>query len=108
LCRATSALRRIAAAAELEQVIKIVGRSPRGYAPGASDALKEQRHRAVNAEIGRTLPLVVVRTVEALPRGFGRPLYLIISLFIIPTKIDIMCDDCLFGFSRHPCGVPEL
>ena len=31
--------------AELEQVIKIVGRSPRGYAPGAYDALKEQRHR---------------------------------------------------------------
>jgi hypothetical protein len=30
---------------ELEQVIKIVGRSPRGYAPGAYDALKEQRHR---------------------------------------------------------------
>jgi hypothetical protein len=31
--------------AELEQVIKIVGRSPRGYPPGAYDALKEQRHR---------------------------------------------------------------
>ena len=30
---------------ELEQVIKIVGRSPRGYAPGAYDALKGERHR---------------------------------------------------------------
>ena len=30
--------------AELEQVFEIVGRSPRGYAPGAYDALKEQRH----------------------------------------------------------------
>ena len=29
--------------AELEQVIKIVGRSPRGYPPGAYDALKEHR-----------------------------------------------------------------
>ena len=28
---------------ELEQVIKIVGRSPRGYPPGAYDALKENR-----------------------------------------------------------------
>ena len=28
---------------ELEQVIKIVGRSPRGYPPGAYDALKEHR-----------------------------------------------------------------
>ena len=28
---------------ELDQVIKIVGRSPRGYAPGAYDALKEHR-----------------------------------------------------------------
>jgi hypothetical protein len=31
--------------AELEQVINIVGRSPRGYPPGAYDALKEQRDR---------------------------------------------------------------
>ena len=31
--------------AELEQVIKIVGRSPRGYAPGAYAALKEQLQR---------------------------------------------------------------
>jgi hypothetical protein len=31
--------------AELEQVIKIVGRSPRRYAPGAYEALKEQRYR---------------------------------------------------------------
>ena len=30
---------------ELEQVIKIVGRSPQGYAPGAYDALKEQQRR---------------------------------------------------------------
>ena len=30
---------------ELEQVIKIVGRSPRGYPPGAYDALKGERHR---------------------------------------------------------------
>jgi hypothetical protein len=30
---------------ELEQVIKIVGRSPRGYPPGAYEALKEERHR---------------------------------------------------------------
>jgi hypothetical protein len=30
---------------ELERVIKIVGRSPRGYAPGAYDALKGERHR---------------------------------------------------------------
>jgi hypothetical protein len=29
--------------AELEQIIKIVGRSPRGYPPGAYDALKEHR-----------------------------------------------------------------
>jgi hypothetical protein len=29
--------------AELEQVIKIVGRSPRGYPPGAYDALKGHR-----------------------------------------------------------------
>jgi hypothetical protein len=32
--------------AELEQVIKIVGRSPRGYAPGAYDALKGKRNLA--------------------------------------------------------------
>jgi hypothetical protein len=32
--------------AELEQVIKIVGRSPRGYAPGAYDALKGERNLA--------------------------------------------------------------
>ena len=31
--------------AELEQVIKIVGRSPRGYPPGAYDALKGEQHR---------------------------------------------------------------
>ena len=31
---------------ELEQVIKIVGRSPRGYAPGAYDALKGKRNLA--------------------------------------------------------------
>jgi hypothetical protein len=31
--------------AELEQVINIVGRSPRGYQPGAYDALKAERHR---------------------------------------------------------------
>jgi hypothetical protein len=31
--------------AELEQVIQIVGRSPRGYAPGAYEALKQERHR---------------------------------------------------------------
>jgi hypothetical protein len=30
---------------ELEQVIKIVGRSPRGYRPAAYEALKEERHR---------------------------------------------------------------
>jgi hypothetical protein len=30
--------------AELEQVIKIVGRSPRGYPPGAHDALKGKRN----------------------------------------------------------------
>jgi len=30
---------------ELEQVIRIVGRSPRGYPPGAYGALKEQRDR---------------------------------------------------------------
>jgi hypothetical protein len=30
--------------AELEQVIKIVGRSPRGYPPGAYDALKGKRN----------------------------------------------------------------
>jgi hypothetical protein len=30
--------------AELEQVIKIVGRSPRGYPPGAYDALKGRRN----------------------------------------------------------------
>jgi hypothetical protein len=29
---------------ELEQVIKIVGRSPRGYPPGAYDALKGKRN----------------------------------------------------------------
>jgi hypothetical protein len=32
--------------AELEQVIKIVGRSPRGYPPGAYDALKGKRNLA--------------------------------------------------------------
>ena len=32
--------------AELEQVIKIVGRSPRGYPPGAFDALKGKRNLA--------------------------------------------------------------
>jgi hypothetical protein len=31
---------------ELEQVIKIVGRSPRGYPPGALDALKDKRNLA--------------------------------------------------------------
>ena len=31
---------------ELEQVIKIVGRSPRGYPPGAYDALKGKRNLA--------------------------------------------------------------
>ena len=31
---------------ELEQVIKIVGRSPRGYPPGALDALKGKRNLA--------------------------------------------------------------
>ena len=31
---------------ELEQVIKIVGRSPRGYAPGALEALKGKRNSA--------------------------------------------------------------
>ena len=31
---------------ELEQVVKIVGRSPRGYPPGAYDALKGKRNLA--------------------------------------------------------------
>ena len=48
--------------AELEQVIKIVGRSPRGYPPGAYDALKvtdARRHRS------RSLVSVLIPALNA-------------------------------------------
>ena len=38
--------------AELEQVIKIVGRSPRGYPPGAYDALKGHRRLSPHHSVG--------------------------------------------------------
>jgi hypothetical protein len=54
--------------AELDQVIKIVGRSPRGYTPGAYDALKEQRHRRSSEYLGLAMvygPLAVTASLRA-------------------------------------------
>ena len=42
---------------ELEQVIKIVGRSPRGYPPGAYDALKEHRRTPSPEHAANVWPL---------------------------------------------------
>jgi hypothetical protein len=47
---------------ELEQVIKIVGRSPRGYPPGAYDALKGKRNLAQpQAPSERLSPIVAAK-----------------------------------------------
>ena len=52
-------------AAELEQVIKLVGRSPRVYPPGTLDALKSNRNAASLAQPPESVPLKAAAKEQA-------------------------------------------
>jgi hypothetical protein len=53
---------------ELEQVIKIVGRCPRCYPPGAYDALKAQRKPSSTPQSGERIPQALNARTEALSK----------------------------------------